>query len=183
MKRKERSKRRLVPTLTFYYAVDGECECEQWYLDWLKRLINTDPRCARKVQFVSRKTSPADYIKKFNDPGPLTAFCLMDREGHDHGQTQHFERALRELSEANKLRAGIQMELGYSNPSFEIWILLRKEAYSGKAQFCRHLLGPINHAFGTNFESLKQMKEERNFKQLLAGCRLDDVLQAIERAR
>lgn len=81
-----------------------------------------------------------------------------------------------------KILKKITYRLGYSNFSFELWLILHKKECNGSFNHRRQYLVPINQAFGESFEDLDQYKQEGNFKRCLSKLTLEDVKHAIRRA-
>lgn len=79
-------------------------------------------------------------------------------------------------------RRDIKYKLGYSNLTFELWMILHKADCSSPLNFRYHYLNPINRAFQENFSRIEEFKRERNFKRLLGELSLAHVWDAIERA-
>lgn len=51
-------------------------------------------------------------------------------------------------------------------------------------KLCRPLFGaPLNKAYGENFENLDQYKHENNFKRVLKKLSLEQVRDAVQRAK
>ena len=73
--------------------------------------------------------------------------------------------------------------LGYSNFTFELWVVLHKEDCFGALSHRSQYLVPINRAFGENFENLDQYKHENNFKRVLQKLCLQSVRDAVYRSR
>ena len=72
--------------------------------------------------------------------------------------------------------------MGYSNYSFDLWIILHKSNTGIKRNHRSDYLSDINRCFNTHFESMARYKEETNFKRLLNSLTLDDVINAISNA-
>jgi hypothetical protein len=87
------------------------------------------------------------------------------------------------MKKAETLGKQIKYNLGYSNFSFELWLILHKmdcnEHFTHKGNY----IDFINKAYGENFESSSQYKHERSFRRVLQKLCLDDVKRAIQRAR
>ena len=76
----------------------------------------------------------------------------------------------------------IDYHLGYSNFSFELWMVLHKKDCNGPLSHRSQYLLPINQIFGENFEDLDHYKAHDAFHRCLAKLTLDDVKAAIRRA-
>jgi hypothetical protein len=87
------------------------------------------------------------------------------------------------MKQAEGLGDKVIYNLAYSNLSFELWILLHKrnsvQCFSKNDSY----LKLINDSFDEKFECLKKYKVEKNFKRILNKITLNDVRQAIIRAK
>lgn len=83
----------------------------------------------------------------------------------------------------NPIFLDISYGLGYSNYTFELWIVLHKKKCNGSLTDRTQYLSHINQIFGEKFENLDQYKHENNFKRCLSKLGLDDVRAAIQRAK
>jgi hypothetical protein len=81
-----------------------------------------------------------------------------------------------------KTQKKIIYKLGYSNFTFELWMVLHKKNCNGILVHRRQYLDHINSEFGENFENLDQYKHEDKFKRCLGMLLLDNVKEAIRRA-
>ena len=87
------------------------------------------------------------------------------------------------MKEAQNTGKNIKYNLGYSNFTFELWMILHKADCNGSLMHRRQYLMPLNRAYGENFENLDQYKHENNFKRVLSKLTLDNVRQAVRRAK
>ena len=79
-----------------------------------------------------------------------------------------------------KSQKKIKYALGYSNFTFELWMILHKRDCNGSLTDRRQYLNPINQAFGEKFENLDQYKHEDNpslsihevVKGILTDCKI-----------
>ncbi|NHN35534.1 RloB domain-containing protein [Paenibacillus agricola] len=76
----------------------------------------------------------------------------------------------------------IKYHLGYSNLTFELWMVLHKEDCNAHVEHRSLYLRNINSAFDEDFTELKTYKQEGNFKRILRKLTLNDVKEAIRRA-
>lgn len=76
----------------------------------------------------------------------------------------------------------MKYQLGYSNLSFELWIILHKTDFNAQVSNCSGYLRYINSCYDENFESLNEYKEEQNFKRLLCKLNIENVKAALKRA-
>ena len=167
-------------TKKFVLTVEGETE--QWYLYWLRDQINKcedrtfDVAIDAKVQ-----QSPKKFYKTVNVKTTPEIYHICDVESNEPVHVEKFQNILTEMKEA-KTQKKITYKLGYSNFSFELWMVLHKRNCNGPLNYRRQYLDPINKAFEENFENLDQYKHENEFKRCLSKLTLDDVKEAIRRA-
>lgn len=167
------------------YTFTVEGETEKWYLKWLEAQINSMPESRYQVSIDPKvMTNPLKFAKSVNPIAVPTAIHLCDYESNDDEHVKNFHSVLDSLKESNKLIGrSFRYTLGYSNFSFELWIVLHKMNCHGILTDRSQYLNYINRAFSTNFSSLRQYKEEANFSSCLRKLSLDDVKQAIRRAK
>ncbi len=85
------------------------------------------------------------------------------------------------MAEAKKQK-NIKYQLGYSNFTFELWIILHKRDCFGPFFDRKQYLVPIQQCFDEKFEDLDHYKSEQAFKRCLAKLTIEDVKSAIIRA-
>lgn len=108
---------------------------------------------------------------------------MSDIEGSTQSHIQSVEQTISRLKEAKSLGKTVTYKWGYSNLSFDLWIVLHKKNCNAELNSVDGYLSRINSAFGTKFEDMREYKEEDNFKQCLGKLSLPEVLDAIRRAR
>ena len=169
-------------TLTYYFSVEGETE--QWYLEWLEAQINANEHANYIVKFITKvEKDPVSFIKKLVVQKKTTIWHLSDIEGSSDEQIQTVHNTLGRLKEAKDLGKSIIYKWGYSNLSFDLWMILHKQSCNAELNGVDGYLSHINRAFETQFESMKKYKEESNFKHCLSHLCLGDVVTAIGRAK
>jgi len=166
--------------LKYYFSVEGFTE--QWYLEWLRQAINEDSQdysvkfdCKKESNLVSR-------ARRINVPYLTPIFHIFDYEGSEPEFAQRFHATLDQMREAEKKKAGITYILGYSNFTFELWMILHKMECNGPLAHRSQYLTPLNKAYGEDFADLRQYKREDAFKRILDKLSLDDVRQAVRRS-
>jgi len=168
-------------TKQFFFTVEGETE--QWYLLWLRDKINSDKKATYKVSIVPKvQQSPLKFAKGVTAKSVPRVVHICDIESNDDVHVQKFQRILSELKEAKKAK-GISYGLGYSNFTFELWMVLHKKNCNGPLNVRTQYLNHINQAYGEHFENLEQYKHENYFKRCLEALELADVREAIRRAK
>lgn len=169
-------------TLTYYFSVEGETE--QWYLEWLEAQINALDEAKFKVKFKAEvQKDPVSYGKKLTIQGKTIIWHLSDIEGSSREQIQAVERTLSRLKDVKTLKKSIVYKWGYSNLSFDLWMILHKQNCNAELNGVDSYLSHINKAFDTHFESMKKYKEEANFKYCLGKLSFPEVLTALSRAK
>lgn len=168
-------------TLKYYFSVEGETE--KWYLDWLREAINRAPAATHKVSIVSKKKDPVAFAKSLSLLNKTEVTDLFDIESDDIVHTERFIHRLDCLKRASNLGKQIRFSLGYSNFTFELWIILHKIDCNTLLTHRRNYCHYINRAFDESFENLDQYKHEANFRRVLGKLSIDDVVAAIERAK
>ena len=164
------------------YVLTVEGETEQWYFQWLKEQINkNDTRLFDVSMTISVQQKPSSYWKNVNKKSTPEIFHICDVESNSKGDTKKFESVLKEMKEAKKQK-GIKYTLGYSNFTFELWMILHKMEDNHHYNDKRKYLGSINRCFQEKFESLSQYKQESEFHRCLSKLSLEDVFAAVERA-
>ena len=172
--------RERLETLKYTFTVEGETE--QWYLFWLRDQINGYAGRTYNVAFdIKVQQSPRKFYKGISAKMTPTVTHICDVESNEPVHVNKFKNILSELKEA-KDQKGITYSLGYSNFTFELWMVLHKRNCNGSFSDRKQYLVPINQAFDEKFENLDQYKHEDNFKRCLSKLSMEDVLAALNRA-
>ena len=145
---------------------------EIWYLDWLQDCINAIPEAKYNVEIKSQiQQSALKFAKKVNPIAEPSATHICDYESNDEYHVKKFKGILDELSRSNKIVGrSFKYELGYSNYTFELWMILHKMDYGGSLADRTQYLKPINKAYGMSFESLDKYKSEKTLSIILNSC-------------
>ena len=169
-------------TRQYHFTVDGETEL--WYLEWLEKTINNNADIKNKVSLKRKIKNPIKYAKGLATISKKTEVVhFFDYESHEQIHTEKFIENLDNMKAASGLGKGIEYKSGYSNFTFELWILLHMTDSFGGLTHRSQYLKPINRAYGENFENLDQFKHEGNFKRVLGNLSLQNVRDAIARAK
>lgn len=168
-------------TRQYYFSVEGETE--KWYLDWLGEQINhCDERSLDvKINAVIQK-NPIKYVKGLTTLSKITIYHIFDYESNEENHANFFLDTLSRMKESGKMGKEITYRLGYSNYTFELWILLHKQLLCSSMTNRKQYLKYINKTFSTNYQSLSEYKEEKNFTRILEQLSLQDVKKAISQA-
>lgn len=166
--------------LKFTFTVEGHTE--KWYLDWLRCKINEHPNAQYKVEIESKiEKSPFDFVKRKNNITTPEIAHICDIESNNDEHRKNFEKVLAELKKAHDDKF-IDCQLGYSNFTFELWMILHKidckVSLADRKQYLRY----VNRAFNKSYSTLDEFKGERNFKSCLEQLTINDVINAINRS-
>lgn len=168
--------------LTYYFSVEGETE--QWYLEWLEAQINANENANYMVKLVAKvQKDPVSFIKKLVVQKKTTIWHLSDIEGSSDEQIQSVHNTLGRLKEAKDLGKSIVYKWGYSNLSFDLWMVLHKQNCNAELADVGKYLTHINRAFDEHFDSMKEYKEEANFKRCLGKLTFQEVHNALSKAK
>lgn len=170
-------------TKKFYFSVEGETEII--YLEWLENTINQCKQRKYDVSFDSRKLSPLSFIKRATILEKATITHVFDYESKNKEHQDKFKNILKEMSETKKVtpQKVDKYKLGYSNFTFELWVILHKDSCNGHLNHRNEYLDLINKAYRKQYLSLDEYKKQKNFQKMLNGLTLTDVKEAIKRAR
>ena len=169
-------------TQTYYFSVEGQTE--YWYLKWIEEQINASDNAKFKVSIKAAvQKDPVSYSKKLTIRERTIVWHLSDIEGSTQGHIRAVEGTLSRLKEAKDLGKSIVYKWGYSNLSFDLWMVLHKQNCNAEMTGVDHYLSYINSAFRMQFVSLNQYKEEANFKRCLGKLSLREVIDALSRAK
>ena len=164
------------------YVLTVEGETEQWYFLWLKDRINEIETKTKQVSMVVKvEQSPRSFYKGAIAKSTPEVIHICDVESGQKSDIDKFERILKEMREAKKQK-NINYLLGYSNLTFELWMILHKMDFYAPVNDKTKYLSPIKKAFSEKFEDLEHFKQEDTFKRCLNKLTIEDVKCAIKRA-
>lgn len=169
----------------YYFTVEGDTE--QWYLEWLQKAIN-DEAAKRKLgkQVIIRskvEKDPVSYVKNATIVEDMRITQFIDCESSAREHQKCFQNVLSGMKEAEETYPDVTYQLGYSNYTFDLWIILHKTDCNHKYGDRSQYLDPINDAYQADFISMSVYKAKKNFQdKILKTLTLDDVRSAIQRA-
>lgn len=172
----------------FNISVEG-INCERLYFEHLAKLINASD-ASYNMKSNCKKVSPLDFAKRNSylpadkcGKNKIPYIHIQDIEDYyDEKQLTKFKKLIDDMREAEN-EYGLIYKLGYSNYTFELWMLLHVKNMNYAVSNRYAYLNPINDAFHQNFKDLKEFKKEDNFKKILDDyVNLNSVFLAIERA-
>jgi len=165
----------------FYFSVEGETE--KWYLEWLENSINKSTEACSNAKFDCKvNKNPVSRVKGMSVLSKTEITHIFDRESEEPVNIQQFNTTLKLMKKAQKIK-NIKYTLGYSNFSFELWMVLHKAECNGSLSNCHQYLSLINKDYVENFSSMDEYKKKANFNRLLKKLSLSEVWIAVNRAK
>ncbi|MDD3204946.1 MAG: RloB domain-containing protein [Lachnospiraceae bacterium] len=169
-------------TKKYYFTVEGETE--QWYLKWLQDRINETEASAYKVTFdCPVQKNPLKRAKSLVVTGKTEVWHLSDYESDDPIHTKQFTETMDNMKAAKEVGKQITYKFGYTNLTFDLWIILHKADCNASYTHRKNYITPLNRAYGEQFEYMKEYKHEDNFKRCLGKLELSNVIEAVNRAK
>lgn len=174
----------------FNISVEG-INCEKMYFEHLAKLINRCDRSTYNLKVDPKKMSPLEYAKrnaykpvdKKKGNKKIPYIHVQDIEDYyDDFQRNKFFEMIDDMRTAEK-QFNIGYALGYSNYTFELWMLLHVADMTHAVQDRHSYLAPINRWFHKRYTDIDQFKSHDEFQAILDEfVTLDTIKQAIERA-
>lgn len=169
-------------TKKYYFSVEGETE--QWYLKWLQDQINASEASLYKVSFdCPVQKNPVKRAKSMNITGKVEVWHIADYESSDEAHEKQFRETMDRLNATKELKRQITYKFGYSNFTFDLWMILHKMDCRKTYAHRRQYIAPLNTAYGERFESMDEYKHEANFRKCLGKLGLQDVIDAVGRSK
>ena len=166
----------------YYFSVEGETE--ELYFKCLQDQINQCPNASCYVSFDCRvEPDPIKRVKKMNIVGKIEIWHIYDYESNGLEHKKRFFDTLDKMKKAEQMGKQVKYMLGYSNLTFDLWMMLHKTDYYSSKTYSTSYLKDINKADDENFQSMDEYKEKDNFNRCLSKISLNDVIQAINRAK
>lgn len=179
-------------SIKFNISVEG-INCETLYFEHLENLINNCENAKYKAKFFVKQKNPLSFAKSrintYSQKGKkgegfIKYFHIQDIEDYDDEyQRNKFHHLIDEISKAKKYCNISTYDLGYSNFTFDLWIVLHKYNLNTPVQDRHQYYKYINKGFCKNYSSMNEYKTENEFRTILSQITLDDVITAISRAK
>ncbi len=172
----------------FFISVEG-VNCETMYFEHVAELINQS-NSTYNLKICPRKSSPLEFAKQTayrtrdrNRNSLLPYIHIQDIEDyHDEFHRAKFYKLIDEIRITERLYK-ISYALGYTNYTFELWMLLHVAKMDYQVQGRKAYLQPINKWFKKNYSSLDEFKRKTEFEKILNEfVTLDSVKLAVQRA-
>ena len=175
----------------FNISVEG-INCETMYFEHLAKLINSSDRNTYNLKIDPKKMSPLEYAKR-NAHKPMETrkgntripyIHVQDIEDYyDDVQLSKFKEMIDKMRSAEN-QFGITYMLGYSNYTFELWMLLHVADMNYPVTNRKAYLGPINRSFCKKYTAVGEFKRKDEFQKILNDfVTLDSVKLAVSRAQ
>lgn len=166
----------------YYFTVEGETEV--LYFEHLQNLLNKSGKTHNRISIKAKKeTNPLSFAKSKVFAYTTDVTHVFDRESESDIHKTKFSNTLKAMREVENNRSDIRYKLGYSNFTFELWIVLHKIDCNGHKSIRTQYLEDINRAYNKNFSKLDEFKRACNLKDILKQIELQDVIDAIQRAK
>jgi len=173
---------KLKQTKKYYFSVEGETE--QWYLKWFQSLINKTHKSEFKVSFdCPVQKNPLKRAKSIVVTGKTDIYHISDYESDEDIHVIEFRETMDNMKQAKDLGKQINYKFGYSNLTFDLWIIMHRSNCNGSLNHRRLYLPLINRAYHENFENMDEYKHENNFKRILSQLTLQNVKDAVDNAK
>ena len=143
-------------------------------------------RCAAASELLHNATLLHDDVADSSAErrgAPTPVWHLSDIEGAGEEQLLTVQNTLNRMKAAKNLGKSVTYKWGYSNLSFDLWMILHKMNCNAEMNGVDGYLVYLNKAFGTQFDSMKKYKEEANFRYCLGKLTFQEVLTALSRAK
>lgn len=168
-------------TKKYYFTVEGETE--KWYLEWLKGEINKCEKAEYNVSFdIQIEKNPLKRAKSLTVTGKTEIWHLSDYESDEPIHVKQFNETMDNMKAASNIGKQITYKFGYTNLTFDLWIILHMMDCKGFVTHRKNYIRYINKAFDEHFENMDEFKHEDNFKRCLKKLNLESVIIAVSRA-
>ena len=139
----------------------------------MRTLINNCPNGKYNLVLSIKKNDPYKYVKQ-------NAYKPMD---YNNGfLRKRFKSVVDDMEKARK-DFKIPIFLGYSNYTFELWMLLHVTDMSSAVANRQSYLKHVNKCFNKKYQGLDEYKKEDEFRAILRKyITIDSVFAAIDRA-
>lgn len=138
--------------------------------------------CKVSIDCPVRK-NPLKHAKSLTVTRKIEIYHFFDYESDEPIHVKGFQEALDNMKKAEKIGKQIKYRSGYSNFTFDLWIILHMTNCNASFSHRKQYVTPINRTFGEKFQNMDEFKEENNFKRCLNKMDLSNVIVAIDRAK
>lgn len=169
-------------TKKYYFTVEGETE--SWYLKWLQDLVNSTEESLYTISIDCQvQKNPVKRAKSLVVTEKTEIWHISDYESDEPIHVKQFRETMDNLKKAMGIGKQIKYQFGYSNLTFDLWMILHKTNCNGTFAHRKNYIDAVNRAYGEHFENMDEYKHESNFKRCLNQLKLENVIDAINRAK
>ncbi len=170
------------PNKKYYFSVEGETE--QWYLKWLQEIINQTEETVYKISIdCPVKKNLVKHVKSLTITKKIEIYHFFDYESDEEIHVQRFKEIMDDMKKAQGIGKQILYKTGYSNFTFDLWIILHMTNCNCSYAHRKQYINEINKAYDEKFQDMDEYKKEKNFKRCLGKLQLSNVIDAINRAK
>ena len=145
-------------TKKYYFSVEGETE--QWYLKWLQDTINNTEQAVYRISIdCPVRKDPVKHAKCLNVTQKVEVYHFFDYESDEQTHVNAFMSTMDNMKKAEKIGKQITYKSGYSNFTFDLWIVLHMADSNASYAHRKQYLVPINRAFGEKFASMEEFMQ------------------------
>ena len=145
-------------TKKYYFSVEGETE--QWYLKWLQDTINNTEQAVYRISIdCPVRKDPVKHAKCLSVTQKVEVYHFFDYESDEQTHVNAFMSAMDNMKKAEKIGKQITYKSGYSNFTFDLWIVLHMADSNASYAHRKQYLVPINRAFGEKFASMEEFMQ------------------------
>ena len=165
------------------YIITCEGETEVLYFKHLKSLINMIPNKPQMTAIPEVEVNPEKKAKSIRSQFERTWYHIVDKETCKECDEKTFEKRITSFYNIGKNNKKIETVLGYSNVSFELWLIMHKSDKKPSVHCAENYWKTLKKIYKLNdVESFNDYKSEKNFNKVLAQIELEDIKNAIKRA-
>jgi hypothetical protein len=169
-------------TKKYWFSVEGETE--KWYLKWLEAEINKSEEALYKVSFdCPVEKNPLRRAKRLAMTAKIDIWHIADYESDNQLHQEQFLDTIGKMKNVKDLGKQITYKFGYTNLTFELWILLHMKDFHMPMYHRKDYLKAINDAYEERFTRMKDYKHEHSFERCLSKMNLSNVINAVQRAK
>lgn len=163
-----------------------EGETEVLYFEHVKKLVNMEPACLMQLVYKTLTVSKAPHslAKSQVTLSKTKWYHIIDKESSATADKMTFENHLKNFKKVKDIRGNGKLLLGYTNISFELWLLMHKSDEKPSAYTQQDYLNKLKKLYNLpEVKTLEEFKKESNFKKVLKQITLVDIKRAIKNGK
>lgn len=128
-------------------------------MQWFQKQINDTEKSKYKVSFDFQvQKNPLKRAKSLVVTGKTDIYHFSDYESDEPIHVKQFVETMDNMKKAKELGKQVVYHFGYTNLTFDLWIILHNSDCYGSYTHRRQYLAPLNKAFDENFENMDAYK-------------------------